>query len=70
VTVNGRRYNASAGSYSPPNPGKEKKGNKVVRGLRHLDPIKHGGNDQVQQVVGPESRLTFTLNKPLEVVAQ
>jgi hypothetical protein len=69
VTVGGRRYNASAGEYSAPSAGKEKKGNKVVRGLRHLDPLHRGGDQATAQVVSPDSRLTFTLSRALEVVA-
>ncbi len=70
IGMGGRHYQASADPYAAGQSGaKEKKGNKVGGFFRHLDPVKKHGSSEQATVVAPESRITFTLKQPLEVMA-
>jgi predicted Ser/Thr protein kinase len=70
ISMGGRHYQASAAPYTPESAGtKDKKGNKVGGIFRHLDPLKKRGGSEQASVVAPESRITFTLKQPLDVVA-
>ena len=73
IGMGGRHFQATAEPYTAgQSDAKDKKGgNKVGGFFRHLDPVKKrgAGGAEGATVVAPESRITFTLTQPLEVIA-